>query len=204
MRTTGARGAGVAVVGIVLVLTVLGGTAACSEEAPQGEGTTVPIVQSSGADAEGAIAQVFAELAQAAAPMPVYGLAALPEGVSLAPTWLPVIEASDPGSYEGEARPNPFVSGAPGADPEIQIILECGEGWLVIVENFRGDLGDVVGQDTEAAGGKEARLYEVAGGLLVQWSDGGRWYGVFGRDVPREQVITLAESLVVIPLDDGD
>ena len=84
------------------------------------------------------------------------------------------------------------------ADPEIQLVLTYRGGWLVVVENFRGDLGDVSG--SEAPLGMSRPLYAVNEGSLVQWSDGGRWYGVFGRQVPNDELVALALSMVLLPV----
>ena len=144
-------------------------------------------------------ATVFAHLARTATPMPVYGWTKEPEGIQLRATWLPVIEDEDPASYQGPAVSNPRVDAAPGVDPQIQVVFGHGSGWIVVVENFRGDLGDVTGREVGAVGGHGASLYEdVNGGNLVQWSDGGRWYGLFGRGVPTEELVPLALTMTLI------
>jgi hypothetical protein len=85
------------------------------------------------------------------------------------------------------------------------VVFSRGTGWIVVVENFRGDLGDVTGREVGSVGGHGATLYEnVNGGTLVQWSDGGRWYGVFGRDVPTEEVVSLALGMGLVSGSGGD
>jgi hypothetical protein len=72
----------------------------------------------------------------------------------------------------------------------------------VIIENFRGDLGDVRGTPVGNVAGRPATLYEFADGSLVQWSDQGAWYGVFGRGVDAADVLGTALSLMVIAPND--
>ena len=72
------------------------------------------------------------------------------------------------------------------------MVFQAGDGWLAILENFRGDLGDVTGTPVGSVAGNPATLYEVNGGELVQWSQDGRWYGVFGRGVARDVVVAVA------------
>jgi hypothetical protein len=150
---------------------------------------------------EASISEVFSVLAREVAPMPVYGLSELAAGVVVAEEWVPAIDMQDPGQYSGELIANPRISGAGGTDPEVQLVLRDGNGWLVVVENFRGDLGDVTGEEVGSVGGHTATLYEVDGGLLVQWSDGGRWYGVFGRDVARERVVQTALGMQLVEVE---
>jgi hypothetical protein len=141
---------------------------------------------------------IFEELAVALAPMPVYGLRQLPAGVSVAELWWPVIELESPDEYQGEKTVNPWMVQSPEADPQAQVVLEVDEGWAVVFANFRGDLGDVQGEPVGSVGGHDAFLFEVNGGVLAQWSDGGRWYGVFGRNVSREAVASLVGQMVLI------
>ena len=83
---------------------------------------------------------------------------------------------------------------------QVQLVLQVGDGWAVLVENFRGDLGDVEGKFVGEVGDHVANLYSVAGGRLVQWSDGGRWYGVFGRGLSDAELVRLAlETQVISP-----
>lgn len=143
----------------------------------------------------------FVDLARAVGPMPVYGLNELPAGVTVAADWWPVVDVEDPSQYGGPAVANPRVSGELGTEPEAQLVLEHPDGWIVVLENFRGDLGDVAGENVGEIGGNVAALYEVNGGILVQWSDGGRWYGVLARGMPAESVVEISLKMGVI---DGD
>jgi hypothetical protein len=141
--------------------------------------------------------RVFGDLADALAPMAVYGPAELPPGAAVAEKWWPVLEGGSDTDYQGPTV-NPRVLSAQGADPEAEVLLSCGQGWLLVLEDFRGDLGDVSGEAVGSVAGRAAYLYGVNGGWLVQWSDGGRWYGVFGRGMTRETVIDTALCMVVV------
>ena len=194
-----ARAALALVLGVALVC--LGCGASLSDGSAPAESrqssSTQPVGMSTG---EGrSISTVFADLTGIAGSMPVYGWTDAPEGVTLVADWLPVIDQQQPDEYQGPAVANPRISGGGGYDPEIQVVLSYKGGWLVVVENFRGDLGDVTGTDVGAISGHAAALYAVNGGYLVQWSDGGRWYGVFGRGVENEQLVALALRMVPLP-----
>jgi hypothetical protein len=133
----------------------------------------------------------FAELAATYQPVTIFAPTVLPDDAALADGWFPVLESQDPGSYDGPPAMNPQVLGS-GADSEIQVIFRAGDGWLAILENFRGDLGDVTGMPVGTVGGNPAAVYEVNGGELVQWSQDGRWYGVFGRQMARDRIVDVA------------
>jgi hypothetical protein len=187
------------VIGLALVAGVLvaaGSALACEAEVEIGQ-SGVP--ESAPSAAAAVFAPLFVNLAESVAPMPVYGLAEIPAGAAVPAEWLPVIDLDDPAAYEGPVTPNPRVLGGDGRGPEAQLVLQYEDGWLVLVANFRGDLGDVTGSEIGTIGGHAARLHEVNGGLLVQWSDGGRWYGVFGRGLAPDIVVDIALQMQVIP-----
>lgn len=138
------------------------------------------------------VGKVFGDLVRDAAPMVVYGFTELPTGVSVAEWWWPVIDVQVPDDYKGPAVRNPRVSGRGEIGPEIQLVLHHTDGWSVVLENFRGDLGDVDGEVVGTVSGHKAMLHAVNGGFLVQWSDAGRWYGVFGRGLDPEEIVDLA------------
>jgi hypothetical protein len=115
--------------------------------------------------------------------------------------WWPVVELKTPDEYSGPAAPNPLILEGGAAAPEIQVILQLPGGWLDVLENFRGDLGDVSGRPAGSVVGHTATLYEVNEGWLVQWSDRGRWYGVFGRGLPAETVVESALNMILIPVE---
>jgi hypothetical protein len=144
------------------------------------------------------LAAAFATLAGSVRPMTVFAPTVLPEGAQLAVRWLPVIESSDPSAYDGPEKRNPWMVGS-GADTEIQVVLTTDKGWLVIVENFHGDLGDVTGTPVGSVAGEPAALFSVNGGDLVQWGKDGRWYGVFGRGVTRDLVVSVALGMAPMP-----
>jgi hypothetical protein len=156
--------------------------------------TTVATLVSQASD------HVFVELARLVAPMPVYGWDELPAGLTVAAEWWPVVDLDSPDEYEGTAYANPRVSASGQAEPEAQLVLDYGDGWLVVLENVRGDLGDVTGAEVGTVNGNAAALYEFNSGSLVQWSDHGRWYGVFARGVPLDEVVEMA--LEVLPIED--
>ncbi len=163
-------------------------------EAPSTSGTVVP---------EDSLAQLMADLARSAAPMPIYGLPQLPVGATVAAQWWPVVELESPTEYDGPPVANPRMSGGQESEPEIQLILDYRGGWLVLLENFRGDLGDVEGEQVGTVGDSAALRYEVNGGTLVQWSDGGRWYGVFGRTVAADDVVAISLEMRRVEAEDG-
>ena len=157
-------------------------------------GTTMTTAATIGGETDGASA-VFAQVAEAVPSIPIYGPAELPAGVTVADDWWPVLESEGPGTYQGQAVSNPRIQGGDVGDAQIQVVLQAREGWLVVLENFRGDLGEVSGEAVGEVDGHTATLYELNGGRLVQWSDSGRWYGVFGRDVAEELVVATALSM---------
>ncbi len=144
---------------------------------------------------------VMADVAAAVDPMPVYGWSEMPAGARLADTWWPVLDLGSPEEYGGESTPNPWVAGVETDQPQVQVVFELAEGWMVLIENFRGDLGDVHGEYVGEVVDCPATLYDVAGGRLVQWSNGGRWYGVFGRGLSRDVVVRLALGAQLIGAD---
>lgn len=165
-------------------------TAATNAPSPT---TTVP-----GSPPQAAIAQVFADIAQATAPTPAYGLAELPPGIAIPAAWWPVLSMTAPADYEGPVVSNPRITGeGPGAQ-EVQLVLAMGDGWLMVLANFRGDLGDVVGSPVGQVAGHTATLYGLNDGVLVQWSDQGAWYGVFGRGLPSADVVRIALSMTLV------
>jgi hypothetical protein len=176
---------------------------------PDAPGTSAPVPSTSATDASPDATvetivldppvskeDVFARIAEAVKPLPIFAPTSVPDGAELAPRWLPVLEskAPVPGSV---SRANPFIVGT-GADAEVQVVYQVGaaSAWLVVIENFHGDLGDVSGTDAGKVDGIPARLYEVNGGELVQWSLDGRWYGVFGRGVSKDVILAAALGMV--------
>jgi hypothetical protein len=143
------------------------------------------------------IARLFAELTRELAPLPVYGLEELPAQASIPAEWWPAASTDSPSAYDGPQVPNPWVSDSPPGTQEAQVLLKLGDGWLMVIENLRGDLGDVQGDAVGNVAGRPATLYELPGGVLVQWSDQGAWYGVFGRGVDADTVVRTALSLSV-------
>ncbi|OFW61312.1 MAG: hypothetical protein A2133_02545 [Actinobacteria bacterium RBG_16_64_13] len=191
---------GLRVVGLVTMagaLATLGVLVGCGAR----DTTVEPMLpDSAGASAVAApLASVFSDLAVSVAPMPAYGLAELPLEATIPAEWWPVIEIADPAAYQGPPAGNPRVLDSQGHDPEAQLVIDLQGGWLAILENFRGDLGDTSGVEVGTVAGHRAYLYAVNGGSLIQWSDGGRWYGVFGRDLPTQTVVDVALEMQLVP-----
>ena len=63
---------------------------------------------------------------------------------------------------------------------------------------FHGDLGDVSGTPVGKVGGSPAALFQVNGGELVQWSQDGRWYGLFARGVGRDAILAAALGMKTV------
>lgn len=173
------------------------GEAPFISDPPLTSATTAPV------DA-GSVAPVFAELAQAAAPMTVYGVAELPKGAVVPAEWWPIVDVETPSEYTGPPTANPRVMGGREDDVEAQLVVEYRGGWIGFLQNFRGDLGDVQGEDVGDVDGRPARQYEVNGGVLVQWSDEGRWYGLFARGVAVHEVTRLALQMRAIDAAAGE
>jgi hypothetical protein len=171
---------------------------ACGSVAPPAPGEPALTETTTGAD--DSMLATLRQIAATVAPMPVYGWTHLPKGASVSGEWWPVIELESPEDYAGGPTPNPRVTGVDIGQTQVQLVLQVGDGWVVLVQNFRGDLGDVQGKFVGEVGDREANLYSVAGGHLVQWSDGGRWYGVFGRGLSDAELVRLAlETQVISP-----
>jgi hypothetical protein len=143
------------------------------------------------------VEEVFAALAGAHS-ITIFAPTYLPAGAVVADRWFPVIGSSDPASYQGQVAANPRIVGS-GPDVEIEVVLEVGEGWLAVLENFRGDLGDVSGSPVGTVAGNPATVFDINGGHLVQWSLDGLWYGVFGRGVSRDAMIAVALGMQAEP-----
>ncbi len=182
------------------ILCCVASVAGCSKE-PVSE-VSLPGTALGGSTSTSAVAgaqevvPAFKTLAAAMSPVPVFGLAALPSGMAVAETWQPVIDGM--GSEVSGQSANPHVADAGTDEPEGQLLMSCGSGWLCAIENFRGDLGDVTGENVGSVGGAPAYLYQVNGGWLVQWAHEGRWYGLFGRGVPRDVVTSTALSMTLV------
>ena len=165
-------------------------TTAAPDPSPSSTATSGPVGPTS-------VDEVFGRLAASVRPMTVFAPTVLPDGAALAAHWLPVVRSSDPQAYDGPEQDNPQVVGV-GADSEIQVVFQAGRGWLVVIENFHGDLGDVTGTPVGSVAGNAAVLFEVNGGELVQWSKDGLWYGVFGRGVSRDALVVAALGMKVV------
>ncbi len=197
---------GLAVVIAAAAIISLGSLIACAVEAPEATGggpAPVPLrLEPTGSTIAGGgrTGDAYTGLAALVWPMEVFAPTVLPAGAMLAPAWVPVLESLDPPAPSGQTHGNPYVVGS-GEDAEIQVVYTVGEGWLVVVENFRGDLGDVHGTDIGTVAGRPAALFSIAGGELVQWGKDGRWYGVFGRGVNRDVVVATALGMEMVSVE---
>lgn len=182
-----------------LLLLVPCAAVACGEKQPAVSSTVGMVSTSVASPMEKRVfPEVFVEMVKIAGSMKVYGWTDLPEGATIAREWWSVVDLKDPSEYEGPATANPRISGGDAAEPEMQLVLEYQDGWLAVLQNFRGDLGDVRGDQVGTVDGHPAVFYAVDGGALVQWSDGGRWYGVFARGVAADEVVRVALQMQVV------
>lgn len=193
--------------GSLEVTTSEGGATGTDATSSSNESTLVtPLSSSPSVGRSGAaVDAVFETIAERVHPMPVYAPGPLPSGVTPADEWWPLLSGGAPGDAgEGAGRDNPRFGGADPGPQEVQVLLSAGYGaWVMVVENFRGDLGDVDGDPVGDVGGHPAAAYEMDGGCLIQWSDGGLWYGCFGRNVPRATLVDLALGMSVIEVREG-
>jgi hypothetical protein len=187
------------------------GTVSSSAGVPTTVGTTVSenlststvvpaVLPPSGWSSPGAsVVRALAAARADAGGLKLYAPTLLP-GETVAPdTWWPVSQVDSPAAYEGPPAPNPRIASSPGTLPEIRLVLRSGRGWLEIVENVRGDLGDVTGSPVGMVSGHPATLYQLGGCLCVQWADAGIWYAVVARGWPEDEVRAVA--LNVRPLE---
>ncbi len=108
---------------------------------------------------------------------PLYVPALLPAGTRLATEGVGSIVGEDVGA-------------------ELAVVLTVNGGSIQVWEGVAADVGDAPGTPCGAVDGRPAVAYPMLGGVLVQWSDQGWWYGVFSRDVPRDAVVAVATSMV--------
>jgi len=181
-----------------------------SESDPESEPSVQPVVPSEEVGAE--IQEAFESVLLQLQPLPVYAPTALPEGATLADSWRPIIAPVDSKSLIGsssspaeegppalEAAPNPRLIDGP-QEPQAEIMVDTPRGPLLFLENFRGDLGDVSGDDIGTINGHPAVIFGLAGGWLVQWSDEGRWYCVYGSGMSKEDVAGVALEMDLLQL----
>ncbi len=120
----------------------------------------------------------------------------LPAGTTVAPGWWPVSLGKSPTVWTGPTAANPQVTGEPD-DPQVSIVLRVGDGdaWLEVLERFKGDLGDLPSRPVPDVAGRPAASYRLHGGDLIQWSDGGSWFGVYGRHLAAGVTAEVAASM---------
>jgi hypothetical protein len=218
------------IMGTVLVVTLsVCGVASCAacgteNESVAGRGVTTTsataVTDASGAETaatdavlsddavrqDSAMASTFALVAKEMAPLPAYSPTYLPAGAELAVQWWPLVDCSTPEEYSGPPTANPRIDFQDESAVSAQVVVRCPVGWLAVLQNFRGDLGDTPSEDAGLIQGHDARVYDVEGATVVQWSDEGCWYAVIGRDVPQAEVVKVAMAMEKTPagFDDDD
>jgi hypothetical protein len=138
----------------------------------------------------------FADVAARIGAMSVYAPEELPAGTELASCWWPLTTGRQPDPTADSGENNPRVIGS-GESAEARILLRLPDGWVEILEAVRGDLGDLPSEEAGEVGGHAARSYRLMDGYVVQWSDEGRWYAVFGLGVAQPDVKRIAHALEV-------
>ena len=159
--------------------------------------TVVPaVLPPSGWSSPGAsVVRALAAARADAAGLKLYAPMLLP-GETVAPdAWWPVSQVDSPAAYEGPPASNPRIASSPGTLPEIRLVLRSDRGWLEIIENVRGDLGDVTGSPVGTVSAHPATLYQLGGCLCVQWADAGIWYAVVARGWPEGDVRVVALNM---------
>lgn len=173
------------------------GSITTESQSPPSENGAAPSSDTT-VSASGTVDSLFAGLGTRLAPIPVYAPTFLPADASLVEEWWPVTEMEAPSQYSGPPIDNPRIDSVDGVAVSAQVVLQVGDGWLMFLDNFRGDLGDVTGRNVATVEGNQATGYDIQGGFLVQWSDGGRWYGVFGRNMDSSIVEKVVAGMVQV------
>lgn len=155
---------------------------------------TVTSEQSANGQSPDWLQKAFWTLSEAQPGMAIFAPSYLPEGAQLAESWWPLTDVADPTEYSGQPVGNPWVF-AEEPVPEIQVLVRVPDGWLMFLQNFRGDVGESPGKAVGEVDGHRASLFEVNGGLLVQWQVDGLWYGVFARGVAEEELVKVAAGM---------
>jgi len=144
---------------------------------------------------DGSVARAFAAAEAGADGLRVYAPTLLPNSTVALDTWWPISEVDSPGSYAGPQVSNPHILSEEGGLPEIRVALKSSDGWLEIIENVRGDLGDIEGTSIGTISGHQATLYVMEGCYCVQWSDQEIWYALFARGWSEEDIRVVALDL---------
>jgi hypothetical protein len=95
------------------------------------------------------------------------------------------------------ASDSAFRSLTLGPDSVARVLMHGASSWLLVMEGMQGDVGDLPGEECGLVGHRPARAYGVLGGDLVQWSDAGVWYGVYGLGMARDDIIRVAHGMVL-------
>jgi hypothetical protein len=140
------------------------------------------------------VVTAFAGLAAQAGSLTLYAPTEVPSGATIARSWWPLSAGQEPPESGVTGSSNPYVVGD-GSRPEVRVLFRVGAGWLELLEGVRGDLGELPGELVGSVSGHTARAYRLLGGDLVQWSDQGAWYAVYGRGMKREDVVRFARGM---------
>lgn len=144
----------------------------------------------------------FEALASVVPTLALFAPSYLPAGAKVAESWWPLTELADPQEYEGPVVANPRVLDD-GSVPQVEVLFQAPHGWFAVLENFRGDVGETPGQKVGEVGGQTATLYNVNGGMLIQWQYDGLWYGVFARGIPQEELLRVAKGMRLMAMVGG-
>jgi hypothetical protein len=141
----------------------------------------------------------FAKLTSALPGVLLYLPRELPQGATLPATWWPVSSGKSPVTWTGSSESNPRVVGR-GKNVEVRIVMRIGHGdsWMELAERVKGDLGDLQGDRAGSVAGHETQIYRFMGGDLVQWSDKGAWFALYGRNLPREDLLRAARGMAPV------
>ena len=144
------------------------------------------------------ISGAFAEVSTQVGEMTFYVPGTLLVGSELHHCWWPASSGQEYDAQADSGEPNPHVSGV-DASAEVRVLLKVAGGWVEILEGVHGDLGELPNEAAGEVAGHPARSYRLLGGHLVQWSDNGRWYAVYGRGVSADDVERVAQGMHVGP-----
>jgi hypothetical protein len=125
---------------------------------------------------------LFAELA-AQMEAPLFVPTEVPEGATLT------------GVRRGVDEPAGETGGATGASG---FVLSTSSGWMEVLADVQGDLGDLPSREVVVAGEVPAEVTKLLGGTMVQWRWEGFLYAVYGKGFTEKDVLRFSEGLVVL------
>ena len=148
------------------------------------------------ANASEEVMALFAALATQMDPIPVYVPTYLPGGAVLAEKGWPSI-ASDtllgPSPLE---LTNPQVDRDEVGNPVTsQVLFSIGDGYLAVIANLRGDLGDVPNNKICEIEGNPVSLYSQGDDHIIQWSDSDMWNVLMAKGISADELLKIALGL---------